>query len=81
MRFSIEVTTEQHQRLKAAAALNGESVDEYILKRALPVQNKSVALEELETFLKPRIKAAKNGSLSNKTVDDIFDSVLKEESK
>jgi len=80
MHLSIEVTTEQHQRLKTAAAFNGESVNDYILNRTLPVQNKAVSLEELEAFLKPRIEAAQKGSLSHKTVDDIFDSVLKEES-
>ena len=81
MHFSIEVTTEQHQHLKAAAAFNGESINEYILKRTLPVQNKSVTLKEskeLDNFFKPRIETAKKGLFSHKTVDDIFDSVLKE---
>ena len=81
MHLSIEVTTEQHQRLKAAAALNGESINEYVLKRTLPVQNKPLELEELETFLKPRIEAAQKGLFSHKSVDDIFDCVLKEKSK
>ena len=77
MRLSIEITPDQHQRLKAAAALKGESIKDYVLKRTLPSADEQSALQELEQFLKPRIKAAENGPLSTRTVDDIFDDVLK----
>jgi len=76
MRLSVEVTPEQHQHLKAAAALQGESMKDYVLKRTLPDMNEKKALEELEAFLEPRIVAAKNGELSAKSVDGIFDKVL-----
>ena len=36
MRLSIEVTPEQHQRLKAVAALRGQSIKDYVLDRVLP---------------------------------------------
>jgi uncharacterized protein (DUF1778 family) len=35
-RLSIEITPEQHQRLKAMAALSGQTIKEYILERTLP---------------------------------------------
>lgn len=79
MRLSIEVTPEQHQHLKAAAALQGESIKDYVLKRTLPDINQKKALEELEAFLEPRIAAAKSGEISTKSVDDIFDKVLLDE--
>ncbi len=78
MRLSIEITTNQHQRLKAAAALQGQSIKDYVLKRTLPSLEERVALQRLEEFLKPRIEAANNGQFSSKSVDDIFNEVLEE---
>ncbi|WP_272911634.1 hypothetical protein [Loktanella sp. M215] len=34
-RLSIDITPEQHQKLKAIAALKGESIKEYVLSRTL----------------------------------------------
>ncbi|MDZ7751135.1 MAG: DUF1778 domain-containing protein [Gammaproteobacteria bacterium] len=80
MRLSIEVTPEQHQRLKAAAALQGQSIKDYVLERSLPNHEEQKALQELETFLEPRIAAAKKRELSTRTIDSIFDEVEKDES-
>lgn len=81
MRLSIEVTQEQHQRLKAAAALQGKSIKEYVLERTLPDLEERIALQELEIFLKPRVESAKKGKFSAKSVDSIFDEVELEESR
>ncbi len=78
MRLSIEITPDQHQRLKAAAALKEESIKGYVLKRTLSSPDEQSALQELEKFLKPRIEAADNGTLSTRSVDDIFDNVLRD---
>jgi len=79
MRLSIEISPEQHQRLKASAALKGQSIKDYVLDRTLPDSDEQTALQELEGFLKPRIKAAKDGDFSSKSVDDIFNEVEQEE--
>ncbi len=79
MRLSIEVTPEQHQRLKAAAALKGQSIKDYVLERTLPGSGEQAALEELEAFLEPRLEAARNSEFSTQTVDTIFDEVMQEE--
>ncbi|MBV2096108.1 MAG: DUF1778 domain-containing protein [Candidatus Thiodiazotropha sp.] len=79
MRLSIEVTQEQHQRLKAAAALQGKSIKDYVLERTLPDLEEQAALQELEAFLKPRIEAAMNGQFSTESVDSIFDEVEQKE--
>jgi hypothetical protein len=79
MRLSIEISPEQHQRLKASAALKGQSIKDYVLDRTLPDSDEQTALQELESFLKPRIEAAKNGDFSSKSIDDIFDGVEQEE--
>ena len=81
MRLSIEITTNQHQRLKAAAALQGQSIKDYVLRRTLPNSEERVELQRLEDFLKPRIEAANNGQLSSKSVDDIFNEVLEEKTQ
>ena len=79
MRLSIEISSEQHQRLKASAALKGQSIKDYVLDRTLPDSDEQTALQELESFLKPRIEAARNGEFSSKTVEDIFNEVEQEE--
>jgi len=75
MRLSIEVTPEQHQRLKAVAALCGKSIKAYVLERVLPDMQPTddgEALRQLETFLEPRFKAAQ-GVTVKKSVEQIFE--------
>lgn len=75
MRLSIEISPEQHQRLKASAALQGKSIKDYVLSKTLPDSTEQAALNELEHFLTPRIEAARQGEFSAKSIDDIFDEV------
>ncbi len=79
MRLSIDISPEQHQRLKASAALQGQSIKDYVLDRTLPDTNERTALQALEGFLKPRIESANRGDLSSKSIDDIFDEVEAEQ--
>ena len=75
MRLSIEVTPEQHQRLKAVAALSGKSIKAYVLERVLPdaqAGDDDTALSQLESFLEPRLKAA-DGATVHKSVEQIFE--------
>jgi hypothetical protein len=83
-RLSIEVTPEQHQRLKAIAALSGMTIKEYVLERVLPPVpepedlSEEEALHHLETLLKPRIDAARRGDVVNVSVEQIFADVHRE---
>jgi Antitoxin ParD len=76
-RLSIDLTPEDHQKLKAIAALNGESIKEYVLKRTLgeaPTltdMSESEAVAALAEFLKPRIDQARRGAFSEKSMADI----------
>lgn len=83
MRLSIDISPEQHQRLKAVAALQGQSLKDYVLKRVLPQGTESTdeneALQRLEAFLEPRIKAAQGATVS-KSVTQIFEDTLREAS-
>lgn len=78
MRLSIEVTKDQHQQLKAAAALQGKSIKNYVLERTLPKVDEQAALNELELFLKPRIEVVSDNQLSEQSVEDIFDDVQRD---
>ena len=75
MRLSIDISPEQHQRLKASAALQGKTIKDYVLDKTLPNVDEESALAALESFLKPRVEAADRGELSDKSVDDIFNEV------
>lgn len=74
MRLSIEVTSEQHNKLKAVAALSGQTIKDYVLDRVLP-DTKNAALDQLEDFLKPRIDAAERGDFSSRSVGQILEDV------
>ncbi len=45
MRFSIETTKEQHKHFKAAAALEGKLIKDYVLERPLPDLEEQTALQ------------------------------------
>jgi len=76
-RLSIDITPEQHQKLKAVAALKGQSIKDYVLRRtlgdapALYDMNEEEAVAALADFLEPRIEQAQRGELSTKTMGDI----------
>ena len=65
-RISIDVSGEDHQKLKALAALHGKSIKDYVLERALgsPEQDEIQALSELESFLDDRIRQAERAAQS-----------------
>lgn len=76
-RLSIDITPEEHQKLKAIAALKGQSIKEYVLKCTLgevpPLggMSEKEAFSALAEFLQPRIEQARRGELSTKSVGDI----------
>jgi len=71
-RISIDVTAEQHQRLKAMAALQGKSIKEYVLASTLGAQGADSALAELEALLERRIQTTRAEGTSGRTVAEIF---------
>lgn len=76
-RLSIDITPEEHRKLKAIAALNGESIKDYVMKRALrdaphlDDMNEDEAVAALSEFLEPRIEQARRGEFSTKSLSDI----------
>lgn len=79
-RISIDVTPEEHKKLKTMAALQGKTIKDYVLDRALikPVGAEAEALAELEALLDSRIERAKKDGPSKRTVGEIFDQAREE---
>jgi len=77
-RISIDVTPGQHKRLKAVAALSGQSLKDYVLERALPQRGEDAALTELEALLAPRVESARSGRFVDESVETILENVTRE---
>ncbi|MCV6594561.1 MAG: hypothetical protein OIF48_16550 [Silicimonas sp.] len=78
-RLSIDITSEQHEKLKANAAREGRSLEEFVLGRVLSPSaemyglSEDTALDALSAVLDARVAQARNGDFSAKTIDEIRD--------
>ena len=76
-RLTIDVTDQQHQSLKALAALQGKTIKQYALERLIPASSdEERALEDLKSLLHQRIIEAQNGELDTRSMTEIADTVL-----
>jgi uncharacterized protein (DUF1778 family) len=77
-RITIEVTDEQHQQIKAMAAVLGKSIKEFVLERLFPSNDleEEQAWQELKELLKERIVAAERGEVSAKTFSQVLEEKL-----
>jgi uncharacterized protein (DUF1778 family) len=72
-RISIDVTDDEHKKLKAMAALRGKSIKDYVLERTLgTAEADDAALRELEELLDGRSRAAQAGAVSRRTATTVF---------
>jgi ParD-like antitoxin of type II ParDE toxin-antitoxin system len=72
-RISIDVSDDEHKKLKAMAALRGKSIKDYVLERTLGTDEAdAAALRELERLLDRRIRAAQAGAASRRTATQVF---------
>jgi hypothetical protein len=77
----IEIPPEEHQRLKALAALEGQSLEDYVLKRTLAAaggSDEEQGVLALEAILNERIRRAEAGEVSDQTVSQVFEEVYRE---
>ncbi|NKM59388.1 antitoxin [Rhizobium anhuiense] len=78
-RLTIDITDQQHQSLKALAALQGKTIKQYALERLFPGDiDGERAWEELKTLMNTRVNEGLAGKLSTKTVDEILDEEIAE---
>lgn len=76
-RLTIDVTDQQHQALKALAALEGKSIKQYALERLFP-SDEQQAMQELKALLQSRLAAAERGDAPALSAADIADETLRE---
>ena len=81
-RLSIDLTDQQHQHLKALAALQGKTIKQYAIERLFPgnVDN-DPAWQELRGVLTARINDGLAGKVSDRSIGDILDEELSGENR
>lgn len=78
-RLTVDITDQQHQSLKALAALQGKTIKQYALERLFPDNaNSDQAWQELQTMLRVRIREGMAGKVSTKSISEILDEELTE---
>lgn len=76
-RLTIDITDQQHQSLKALAALQGKTIKQYALERLFPGDaDADQAWQELKKLLGNRIRNGLEGNVSTKSIGDILDDEL-----
>lgn len=76
-RLTIDVTEQQHQALKALAALEGKSIKQYTLERLFPADEQQ-AMQELKALLQSRLAAAERAEVSPLSTAEIAEETLRE---
>jgi Antitoxin ParD. len=77
-RLTIEVTEQQHQTLKARAALEGKTIKQYTLERLFPSRDADErALADLKELLAERVAQAERGELVEARISDIAEQTLR----
>lgn len=81
-RLTIDISEQQHQSLKALAALQGKTIKQYAIERLFPgnVDN-GPAWQELRGMLTARINDGLAGKVSASSIGDILDEKVSGESR
>ncbi len=76
-RLSIDLTDDQHKRLKAIATLEGKTMKQFAVERLLPAQDGlDEDWERIKEFINERIDSGNAGDISTRTFDEIVDSAF-----
>ncbi|MEO7468017.1 MAG: antitoxin [Sphingobium limneticum] len=77
-RLTIDMTEQQHESLKASAALHGKTMKEYALEKLFSDQVDGVdALDELKALLGARIAEGLDGHIATISAADIVENALR----
>ena len=75
--LTIDVTEQQHQALKAMAALQGKTIKQYALERLFPrASEEEQALQDLQALLLQRLAEAQRGEVVDHSIMDVANEVL-----
>ncbi|MDP8568537.1 antitoxin [Methylophilus aquaticus] len=70
-RLTIDINEQQHQTLKAIAALQGKSIKQYALERLFPQADDAQGLADLQNLLLQRLSEANRGDVSTLSITEI----------
>lgn len=77
-RLTIDITEQQHQSIKAMAALQGKSIKEYAVERLFPnAYGEEQALSDLKQLLEQRLAQASRGDVSTKSITEIAEESIR----
>lgn len=81
-RLTIDISEQQHQSLKALAALQGKTIKQYAIERLFPGNiDNDPAWQELKGVLTARINDGLAGKVSSRSIGDILDEELSGENR
>lgn len=81
-RLTIDITDQQHQSLKALAALQGKTIKQYALERLFPGDTGAdQAWQALKSLLGTRIHEGVSGHVSTKSIGEILDEELAQDQR
>lgn len=75
-RLTIDISDQQHQNLKALAALQGKTIREFAIERLFPATGDEQAWQDLKALLQQRIERGLTGDVSTKNMAAIIDEEL-----
>ena len=74
-RLTIDISDQQHQTLKAMAALQGKTIRQYAIERLFPVTpDEEQAMQELKALLLARLAEAERGEVVAMSAAEIAES-------
>ena len=77
-RLTIDITEQQHQALKAMAALEGKTIKQFTLERLSDAQQSD--LNEIRTLLAERVAQAQRGEVIKGSISEIAEQAIRAES-
>ena len=81
-RLTIDISEQQHQSLKALAALQGKTIKQYAIERLFPGNiDNDPAWQELRGVLTARINDGLAGKVSDRSIGDLLDEELSGENR
>ncbi len=76
-RLTIDIDDQQHQNLKAMAALQGKTIKQYAIERLFPLTAvEDQAWRDLKSLLAQRIGEGLSGGISTQSIAQIVDEEL-----
>jgi len=79
-RLTIDITDQQHQALKAMAALAGKSINQFALERLFDLgEAGGAALRDIKALLAERVTQAQRGEVVQGSISELAEQAVRKE--